>query len=200
VLAGLVGIFGLNRPLQGAESAAASQGSSSTAVPALGARDPVVTAFALPKGVVLNRRQQAAYENLKKTDEPKMRNAIDQVHQAQGDAAKIKAAKEAKELRFEIRAKIDEVINTPYPQGPDKAGQDSAKSAEGSGYGGWGPQGGTVPYYYPYRPYYTPYYNAYYYPNSSSSGSSSAKTSPQSTTKPTTKPKSAPVASSTTKR
>jgi hypothetical protein len=50
-------------------------------------RDAVASAFVLPKGVVLNPNQQAAFDDLKRKSEPDLRQALDEVQQTDGAAA-----------------------------------------------------------------------------------------------------------------
>ena len=182
----------------------------------MGAKDPVASAFALPKGVVLNPAQQAAYDDLKQKYEAELRQAFDDVQQADGAAATSAALKEVRESRAKIRAGIQDILAMPYHAAVEKenSGQQSGGSGpQGSGSGenyypaGYYPGGYYAGYYYPggyYRGGYNPY--AYYYyrhhhPHSTkNTGTGSTTARPQSTTKPPPRPASRPAPQTTSKR
>jgi hypothetical protein len=200
VLAGLAISAAANRSLPAADSAAPSDGHSSTAA-ASPARDPVASAFALPKGVVLSPQQKTAYDQLKQEREPILRKAIDQVHESKGEAM-LKAAREVRDQRAEIRTKIDEILNTPYDRSAKSSGDSSGSSDPANSPGSTPPYtpNGPMPYYYPYpyHGYHNPNYSTYYYyPTQPDKG----KTVNPGVKKPQNpvKPRSAPVASSTAK-
>ncbi len=168
--------------------------------PAKGARDPVAMAFALPKGAILTPKQQAAYDDFKAAKEDELRQAFDAVQKPPAGASTTQALKKVKELRDQIRARLQEILASPNGEGAASSG--SAGSGSGSsypggytpGYGGYGP--GYGGYYPPYGGYYPPYYRPYgsypngYRPPSSkgTSGGGSGGTAGKSTGNSTSKP------------
>ncbi len=188
--AGLAAFIAMNSPLPGAEpqaqddatggAAAAGQdggqknnddGSPKKKERPAGSKDAVAAAFALPKGVVLNADQQAAYDELKSKYEGELSQAFDDVQSADGAAARAKALKEARETRKKIRAGIQEILAMPYRAAAEQAASQQpnnvpAPSFPGAGYvpqynyGGYYPGApGLYPYFgggYPYQPYSPP--------------------------------------------
>jgi len=183
---------------------------------AKGAKDAVAAAFKLPSGVTLNARQQTAYDALKAAKEPELRQAIEDIQNAKGNASSAPALKKVREYRAEIRKAIDGILDgsglVPVkPSGSNLGGSGSGVWGYGpyttqyggyGGYGGYGYGGGYGPGYY-YSPY--GYYSGWYYPRSRSgtsknsaggSTSSSTGTSGSGTTagaKSRPAPKSAPA-------
>ena len=213
---GLAAVIAMNGPLPGAEpntkdeptaagAAATGQGTAKKDR-AVGARDPVASAFALPRGVALTAKQQAAYDDLKENNESALRQAFDDAPQAEGATAKAQALREVRECRAKIRAGIQEILTMPYRDATEKGSpQSSGSASEGSRSGGYAPAYGNYGGYYPNGGYYPS--NGGYYPygsydpyssshgtlhgslgqSGSSTGSSSTSGTPQSTTKPATK-------------
>jgi hypothetical protein len=194
MLAWLAAVMALSSPLPGAEpkakdgaadggAAAAGdegrppapdRGSPKKKERAAGARDPVASAFALPRGGVLNPKQQAAYDNLKQNSEAELRQAFDNVQQAENAAATAKALREVRECRAKIRAAIQDILAMPYNEAPSQASQQPGSSgSEGSRPGGYAPQYGNYGGYAPWYPYggngYYPYGGNGYYPYGGSS-------------------------------
>jgi hypothetical protein len=128
---------------------AASPGADAAKKPA--SKDPTASAFALPNGVTLNAKQQAAFDQLKADKQPELQQAIDDLQSSK--TASGKAAKKVRDLRAEIRKKINDIIYTPSKLSSDAGGNTSNGSSPVYGY--------NVPYggYYPYWPYggYYPY-------------------------------------------
>ena len=168
--AALVVAGGLSIPLSRANAEdqvggnAASPGAAAGAAKKPASKDPATSAFALPKGVTLNAKQQAAYDQLKADKEPELRQAIDEL-QNDKSGATAQAAKKLRDLRAEIRKGINDIVYAPTSSpstSRDSAGSSGSSTPGGSGYAAPYP----VPYggYYSYRPYggYYPY--PYYYP------------------------------------
>jgi hypothetical protein len=150
----------------------------------------VASAFALPKGVTLNSKQQAAYDELKQAQEGELRQAI---------AAK--SAKAIRDCRAKIRAGIQEILAMPNSE--KKAGQSQGQSASqyGPEYGSSAPyQPNYYPNSYPNYPRYYGYPYSYYYHKPIATTSRPTTTS-QSTTnsRPTTK-RTTPLKSTTTSK
>lgn len=144
-----------------ASPGAADHGGTSKKGAPRSARDPVASAFVLPKGVVLNSKQQQAYQKLKSENESDLRKAIDQVADADTAEAKTQAVKEVKERRTKIRAGIQEILSMPYRDDQEKSGDEYAKRrAEEMRHGGYTAEYGYRPDYYRYNPGY--YYNPYW--------------------------------------
>jgi hypothetical protein len=239
MLAGLAAIAALNSPLPGAEpnakdgatdGAAATAGSPLASDPsspkkkgrANGTKDPVASAFSLAKGVELNPAQQAAYDALKQRYEAPLRQAFDDVQQADDAATTGQALKEVRECRAKIRAGIQDILAMPYREASDKASQSPSSGSEGSASSGSVPQSGNNAGYYPYTGGYYPggyylgtFYPAGYYPyrphnhylsshgtsnrSSVSTGSSGTTAKPQVTTKPASTTTSKPASTTTSK-
>jgi flagellar basal body-associated protein FliL len=143
-----------------ANNAASSGADAAAKKPA--SKDPIASAFLLPKGVKLNAKQQAAYDQLKADKEPLLQQAIDDLQSSQGGSTAV-AAKKVRDLRSEIRDAINEILASNAAgssQDPNRGGSDSPAAAAY-------PVPYAVPYYggyyYPYRPY---GYYPYYYPKS----------------------------------
>jgi hypothetical protein len=182
----------------------------------VGAKDPVAVAFALPKGVVLNADQQAAYDKLKQDKEPGLLQALDNVEQAQAGEEKANANKEVRKLRAEIRTAIKNILKMPLAAAGDQTGPVPSTSQGTSygvyppllngEYGGYSPlsngaYGGYVPYN-PVRPGYYQYFPYYYYPtssnSSSTSGSSTSATNSSTSTPASKSSTSTPLSKSST--
>ena len=186
VLGGLAMILLLDCPLRGAEPNAK----------AAGTKGPVASAFTLPKGVVLNPQQQAAYDALKQAEEGELREALDEMHQAEGNDVKLKAAK-VRECRARIRAGIQEIVATPFRDAGNSGERPGGGGSEASGGSGaaYGSSGALYPYqpgYYPRYPYY-PYgslrSSGYPYPYPyTGSGTGGSQGDSKGTTQPTTRP------------
>ncbi len=159
-------------------------------------RDPVASAFALPRGLELTTAQQAAYDALKQQYEGQLRQAFDNVQQADDAATTGQALKEVRECRAKIRAGIKDILAIPYREAVQSASQSSSSGGSGES-GGYVPQpGNNGNYYYPAGYYLGVYYPAGYYPRrwhdhySTSSGTNnvagttSTPAKPQSTPKP----------------
>jgi hypothetical protein len=175
--------------------------------PAKGARDPVAMAFALPKGAILTPKQQAAYDDFKAAKEDELRQAFDAVQKAPAGASTAQSLKKVKELRDQIRARLQQILASPNGEGTASSGSEGSGSGSSypggytPGYSGYGPgYGGYYPPYGGYNPYYRPYGpypNGYRPPSSKSTGGggSTGKSTGSSTSKPggsTTPPKPAP--------
>ncbi|MGA2616420.1 MAG: hypothetical protein ABSF26_02345 [Thermoguttaceae bacterium] len=121
--------------------------------------DPAKSAFALPRGVVLNKKQQDAYEALKADHEDALRDAAQRLQDATDGKEETAASKELNALRAKIRAGIQDILAMPYNQAPPNSDR---KSSEGS-YPPPPPDGG---YGYPVNPGggYYPWYPGGYYP------------------------------------
>ena len=76
-------------------------------------KDTVASAFALPKGTELNATQQKAYDRLKAKKEPELRAAVKLVANTTDKAKKIKAARDAKDVRSEIGTEIQKILAMP---------------------------------------------------------------------------------------
>jgi hypothetical protein len=126
------------------------------------AKDPTASAFALPNGVTLNAKQQAAFDALKSDKQPELQQAIDDLQNAKSGATG-PAAKKVRDLRAEIHKKINDIIySSSYSSssGHDGGGTSDGGNSTSNGY--------AVPYYGGYYPYgYGGYYPYYYrYPRS----------------------------------
>jgi hypothetical protein len=115
-------------------------------------KDPTASAFALPKGVTLNAKQQAAYDQLKASKEPELKQAIDDLHNSKSSATG-QAAKKVRDLRTQIRNSINDIIYSPSSTSSNT--KDAGGNSDGPAYGYAVPYSG----YYPYQPYggYYPY-------------------------------------------
>ena len=134
--------------------------------------DPAKAAFLLPKHVVLNTKQQQAFDRLKAENEEPLRSAADRLQEATGPREEQEAAKAMKELRAKIRAGIQEILAMPYTDAMAKAqrgknpksdqytpGDDTASTPSDSPSpdGGY-PRNYGPGYSYPGYPGYPPYY------------------------------------------
>ena len=156
-------------PADGAAAAADDGAPKKKSKPVAG-KDRVDSAFALPNGVELNVAQQTAYDDLKQKYEATLRQAYDDVDQADDAAARGVALKKVRETRDKIRAGIREIVATPRHEA---AGQPAAgNAAGGNAVGGPVPGGNVPPYggYYPNGYYPNGYYPNGYYPNGAYSG------------------------------
>jgi hypothetical protein len=118
------------------------------------AKDPTASAFALPNGVTLNAKQQAAFDQLKSDKQPELQQAIDDLQNAKsGETGP--AAKKVRDLRAEIHKKINDILYpVTAPSSKDNASNGGTSDGGApSGYG-YAPYGGYYPYgyggYYPY--------------------------------------------------
>jgi hypothetical protein len=95
--------------------------------------DPVAvaveSAFALPKGVVLNAKQQKAFNKLKKENESPLRTAVRQTIQATDKGEKAKAARQANDLRATIHSGIKEIVAMGYADAQAAIAREYAKRA-----------------------------------------------------------------------
>ena len=75
--------------------------------------DPVASAYALPRRVVLNAKQTEALKKLRDRTEKDLLAAFDEVEKAGDVAAKTAAAKKVKTLKTEIRGEIKKILDMP---------------------------------------------------------------------------------------
>lgn len=94
-------------------STSAGTKSSSSKHELKAAKDPVVVAFTLPRGVELNDKQQRAYTKLKRDNEKAYRAAVDKTTRTTDPEEKRKAAKEAHELRGKIDSGMQNILAIP---------------------------------------------------------------------------------------
>jgi hypothetical protein len=134
VNAGTNGAIALSRSTATAESGSATAGKTAP-------RDPVALAFALPKGTVLNSRQEAAYNKLKKENESPLRSALQQISRTNDKSEKAKLARQANDTRATIKTGIHEILAMPAIEAQKMAAQEysarknreySARAASGS--------------------------------------------------------------------
>ncbi len=146
-----------NSTVMGEDAAAdkaASPGTDAATAKKPAGKDPTTSAFALPGGVKLNTKQQAAYDQLKADKQPELKQAIDDLQNSKSGAT-AQAAKKVRDLRTEIRNSINDIVYAP--SSPSSSGRDSGSSSDSRPQRLWlrvVPYGG----YYPYRPYYGGYY------------------------------------------
>jgi len=113
------------------------------------ARDPVVSAFAIPRGVTLNADQQEAYNRLKGEHESSLRAAMEKMAQASDKTEKTKAARDALELRSKIREGMQTILAMPYVAAQKEAMEAAQKhymEMKKRGYGEYPKHGYGVPY------------------------------------------------------
>ena len=96
-------------PAKDAAKVPAKDTAKDTAKPKPPSKDPVATAFALPKGTTLNAKQQAVYDQLKADKEDELRQAIDDLQKSTSGATAA-AAKKIRDLRAAIRQKINDIL------------------------------------------------------------------------------------------
>jgi hypothetical protein len=138
-------------------------------------KDPTAGAFALPGGVKLNPKQQAAYDQLKADKQPELQQAIDDLQNSKSGAT-AKAAKKVRDLRGEIRNSINDIIYShSYASSGSDSGGNGADSS-GPSYGYAIPYGGYYPYW-PYGGYYR--YPYYHYPRPTNGTSGDRKLPPR---------------------
>ena len=86
-------------------------------------KDPVESAFALPRGMVLTP-EETKWANAKRAElEPKLRAALSRVENATEEKEKLEAANQVRQVKEEIEA----AINTILQQRAKKAGEQYAK-------------------------------------------------------------------------
>lgn len=73
-------------------------------------KDPVQMAFALPKGMVLTPKEMEWANRVRAQLEPQLRDAIHRVQNSTDQSEKLKAAKEARKIKQQIRAAIYTII------------------------------------------------------------------------------------------
>ena len=86
--------------------------------PQLPAKDPVASAFMLPRGVSLTPKQMQAYGQVRQRFETLLRSALDQVASAESENDQLQAVKWVKEIRGQIRMAIMQILATRPPDAP----------------------------------------------------------------------------------
>ncbi len=72
--------------------------------------DPVQMAFALPSGMVLTAKEMEYATGVRAQLEPRLRDALDRVQNSADKSDKLKAVKEVKQIKGQIQAAIDTII------------------------------------------------------------------------------------------
>ena len=101
-------------------------------------RDPVAAAMALPKGKILSKQQQEAYDKLKANQGEDLRQALDDVAQAKTQAEKNKALKAIRDARLAIRAGMAAILAMPAGGDSQSGSGSSSSSYASSGSNGTG--------------------------------------------------------------
>ena len=83
---------------------------------AYGAKDPVASAFVLPRNVILSDRQADALATMRAEMEPRLREAIGKVQSVTASGEKLKAMREVKQLREQIRVGITQILQNQFPE------------------------------------------------------------------------------------
>ena len=134
-LSGLLSALWLASPLLGIEncpkgktakssSSAASSAKSSAAKKDV-KKDPVELAFALPHGVVLNAKQQQAYNKLRHDNEGALRSAVQGI-QSNNKTVEAKSLKQAKDVRLNIREGMKQILAMPALEAQQKMASEYA--------------------------------------------------------------------------
>jgi hypothetical protein len=89
-------------------------------------KDPLAVVFALPKGVVLNAKQTAAYKKLKADNEGAYRTALLGI-QSQSKETSNKSLKQAADLRTKIHAGIRDILAMSVVDAQNAAAQAAAQ-------------------------------------------------------------------------
>ncbi len=89
-------------------------------------KDPLAVVFALPKGVVLNAKQTAAYKRLKADNAGAYRTALRGI-QSQNKETSNKSLKQAADLRRKISAGIRDILAMPFVDAQNAAAQSAAQ-------------------------------------------------------------------------
>jgi len=82
-------------------------------------KDPVLSAFMLPRGVVPSPKQMEALTKVRNHYEPMLRSAVNRMKETESEAAKLGLVKEIKRLRLEVRT----AAYTILMQRPEGMGQ-----------------------------------------------------------------------------
>ncbi|MGD0783609.1 MAG: hypothetical protein ABSA30_12190 [Candidatus Aminicenantales bacterium] len=103
----------------------------------------VAAAIALPKGFRLTSEQAAAYEQLKNENEPRLRQAVEDLAQAKTRDERMQAAAALRDVRTEIRKAMRDIPTMPRraktgPASDNVASDDSAARGSGSSGNGYG--------------------------------------------------------------
>lgn len=85
--------------------------------------DPVQSAFALPRGMVLTGEEIRWANQIRAQLEPRLRDALDRVQEATSEEDKLEAVKEVRQVRGEIKMAIGLI----FQQRAMKAAQEYAK-------------------------------------------------------------------------
>jgi len=86
------------------------QGGASDSKPKPLKPDPVLQAFALPRGMVLTPEEMKFAKGVRDQVEPQLRSAFQRIEQAKDKDEKLKAAKDIKQIRTQIRAAIATIL------------------------------------------------------------------------------------------
>jgi len=86
------------------------QGGSSDSKPKPLKPDPVLQAFALPRGIVLSSEEMKFAKGVRDKLEPQLRSAFQRIEQAEDEDEKLKAAKDIKQIKTQIRAAIATIL------------------------------------------------------------------------------------------
>ena len=73
-------------------------------------KDPVEMAFALPRGLVLTSKEMDFFATVRQRLEPPLRSALERVETSTDQAEKLKAVKQVKQIRQQIRAAIYTIL------------------------------------------------------------------------------------------
>jgi len=88
--------------------------------------DPVLSAFALPRGMVLTSEEMQWANQIRAQLEPRLRDALDRVEEATSNEDKLEAVKEVRQVRGEIKMAIGLILQ----QRAMKAAQAYAKKMQ----------------------------------------------------------------------
>lgn len=94
--------------------------------PSLPAKDPVQSAFALPRGMVLTAEEMKWANQIRAQQEPRLRDALERVENATSEEDKLEAAKAVRGVRGEIKMAIGMILQ----QRTIKAAQAYAKKMQ----------------------------------------------------------------------
>jgi len=72
--------------------------------------DPVLQAFALPRGMVLTPEEMKFAQGVRDQLEPQLRSAFQRIEQAKDKDEKLKAAKDIRQIKTQIRAAITTIL------------------------------------------------------------------------------------------
>jgi len=93
-------------------------------------KDPVAAAFALPKGMVLTKEEQAFAKQVRGKLEPQLRKALEKLEKTEDKTEKRKAAKQVQAIRAQIKTAVNMILQRRYAKAMREYAKQRAKKLE----------------------------------------------------------------------